>query len=295
MSDVREALGGLVRDAPLNAADWGDVVARSRAMGRKHVPRPLALVAAVVAILAVILATPAFGLQGQISHLFTASNQKRPPELIQRFFRNLDVVPGGAHGVIPRRARVAVALRIPGYGTQRLWVAPTRDGGFCTTAGCDRDRRMSFQATLQVFGPTTRNSQPMPHSSHVHVFFEGYTLIRGAARVAVQFEDISWERTPLVWVSDPIDAGFFVYELPREHWKVGKRPIALTVENAHGKELTTDGEAPAYFLQTQALGLAPPPAGFPYRILWIVLAAAGGFVAAVLGTAFVRPGWARRT
>ena len=102
MSDVREALGGLVRDAPLNAADWGDVVARSRAMGRRHVPRPLALVAAVVAILAVVLATPAFGLQGQISHLFTASNQKRPPELIQRFFRNLDVVPGGAHGVIPR-------------------------------------------------------------------------------------------------------------------------------------------------------------------------------------------------
>ena len=259
-------------------------------VGRRQRKRSWGLAAAVaVAIMAVVVATPAFGLGDHIVHLFTASKQ-RPPELIQRYFANLQE----GSGVLPAKARVAMKVRVPGYGTRTIWVAPTRSGGFCWSLGCDPGRKTPFHTTLLISGPTSRNSQPMPHSSNVHVFFEGDTLLHGAARVAISFEDGSSDRTPLVWVSRPIDAGFFVYELPREHWKVGKRPVALTVETARGNELSTDGQAPAYFLQSQALGLAPPPAGFPYRILWIVLAAAGGFLAAVLATAFVRPGWARR-
>src|SRR5438445_10666783 len=177
----------------------------------RHQRRTYALAAAVaIAILAVVLATPAFGLQDHIVHLF-ASNNQRPPELIQRYFRNLDVVPGGgARGVIPGRARVAIEIRVPGYGRRTLWVAPTRNGGFCTTVGCDRDRRMPFYSTMVIARPTSRNSAPRPGSSHVHVFFEGDTLIHGAARVAVRFEDGSSERTPLGWVSRPIDAGVFL-------------------------------------------------------------------------------------
>lgn len=258
--------------------------------GRRQRKRSWGLAAAVaITLLAVVVATPAFGLGDHIVHLFTADKQ-RPPERIKRYLRNLEE----ESGVVAAKARVAMKVRVSGYGTETIWVAPTRNGGFCSTIGCDRDRKTPFHTNLLIAGPTTRNSQPMPGSSNVHVFFEGDTLLHGAARVAISFEDGSSVRTPLVWVSRPIDAGFFVYELPRAHWKVGRRPVALAVENAHGKELTADGEAPAYFLQSQALGLAPPPAGFPYLILWIVLAAAGGFLAAALGTAFVKPGWARR-
>jgi hypothetical protein len=249
--------------------------------------------AAAIAILGVIVATPAFGLQGHIAHLFSSSNQRRPPELIQRYFRNLDVYPGGANGVIPSKARIAIEARVPSYGTKTIWVAPTRNGGFCSTTGCDRDRRMPFHTTLVISGPTSRNSQPMPHSSDVHVFLEGDTLIQGASRVAVQFEDLSWERTPLVWVSRPINAGFFLYELPKAHWKVGKRPIDFVVEDSHGKALAESSEAVGYFVQSQAYGLAPS-GGSSHTLLWVLLAAAGGLLAGVLGTAFLRPGWARR-
>jgi hypothetical protein len=249
--------------------------------------------AAAIAILAVIVATPAFGLQDHLAHLFSSSNQRRPPELIQRYFRNLDVYPGGANGVIPSKARIAIEVRVPGYGTKTIWVAPTRNGGFCSTAGCDRDRRMPFHTTLVISGPTSRNSQPRPHSWDVHVFLEGDTLIHRAAPVAVQFEDLSWERTPLVWVSRPIDAGFFLYELPKAHWKIGKRPIMLAVEDAHGRPLAESSEAAGYFLQSQAYGLAPSGSS-SHTLLWVLLAAAGGLLTGVLATAYLRPGWARR-
>jgi hypothetical protein len=40
---------------------------------------------------------------------------------------------------------------------------------------------------------------------------DGDTLLRGAARVEIRFEDGKVAVTPVVWVSKPIDAGFFVY------------------------------------------------------------------------------------
>jgi hypothetical protein len=52
MSELHEALDGLVRDAPLNGANWNDVVARSRRSKRRRVPRRLALAAALLALLA---------------------------------------------------------------------------------------------------------------------------------------------------------------------------------------------------------------------------------------------------
>jgi hypothetical protein len=256
-----------------------------------------------LALFGVLLVTPAFGLRDRIVHIFAAGDNKRPPQLIQRYFRNLDVAPGTPSGVIPGKARVAIELSVPGYGRKTLWVAPTRNGGFCTTGGCDRDRRTPFYSTLAIAGPTSRNSAPMPGSPHVHVFFEGDTLIHGAARVAVRFEDGSSERTPLVWVSRPIDAGFFLYELPKAHWQIGKRPVALAVENAHGEQLARITKVAAYFRDAQRVrrfqgrtfpGFAPPSAaGSSHRFLWIVLAAVV-LLAAALGLAFLRPSWARR-
>ena len=87
MTDVREVLDGLVRDAPLSAANWSDVVARSRAMGRRHMPRPLALVAALVVLLA--LAGTAVGVgvsfltQQERFHAQTPDDPKRVGPLVQ--------------------------------------------------------------------------------------------------------------------------------------------------------------------------------------------------------------------
>jgi hypothetical protein len=52
MTELHEALDGLVRDAPLNGANWNDVVARSRRGERRGVPRRLAVATALLALLA---------------------------------------------------------------------------------------------------------------------------------------------------------------------------------------------------------------------------------------------------
>lgn len=52
MTNLHEALDGLVRGAPVDAADWNDVVARSRRIQRRGVPRRLAFAAALLALLA---------------------------------------------------------------------------------------------------------------------------------------------------------------------------------------------------------------------------------------------------
>jgi hypothetical protein len=88
---------------------------------------------------------------------------------------------------------------------------------------------------------------------------DGSTTLDDAASVEVQFEDGSSVAVPVVWVSAPIDAGFFGYEVPAAHLRVGARPILLVLRDADGKELRRDSsafEVPA-FRQGPSTGLAP--------------------------------------
>jgi hypothetical protein len=216
--------------------------------------RALVLAAFVLALLATLLATPAVGLRDRLAHLFSAD--ERPPEVITRYFANQNVGPESLNpAVIPGKARVATAVFVPDFGKRVVWVAPTRRGGFCSTDLCDSERKTEFAVTLRVTGPTSRKA---PTGSDVHVLFEGDTLYRQAKAVVVHFEDGSSERVGLRWVRKPIDAGFFIYELPKEHWDVGKRPVLFTVEDASGKELARDTKGAGYFKDTQRHGLALP-------------------------------------
>ena len=228
-------------------------VGRSRALG----------VAAVgLGLLAVLFATPAFGLRDRIVHLF-AADAERPPELIQRYFRNMNFGPAGVRpGVVPSKARVAVRLSIHGYGSKVLWVAPTRAGGYCATFGCNPQRRRPLDVSMQVAGPTSR-TPPQPRSRDLHVFIEGGTPLPNAERVAIRFEDGNSERVPLVRVPKPIDAGFFVYELPKEHWDAGRRPVSLAVESARGTVLARDAGIARYVRDGLGKLLAPPPPAPP--------------------------------
>jgi hypothetical protein len=94
----------------------------------------------------------------------------------------------------------------------------------------------------------------------------------------------------------PVDAGFFLYELPKSHWRFGHRPDDFFVENAKGKPLAHDDQMVVGFRQAQGGGLAPLFAtGRGNGYLWIVLAAFGGFLGGALGLAILsRTGWRRR-
>src|SRR4029453_16740530 len=131
--------------------------------------------------------TPAFGLRDHLANLFTSDDH--PPELIVRYFSRLNIAPPGTAPAEAGRARIAMAVEIPGYGHEVIWVAPTTTGGFCSTNGCDRGRTKPLSTTLRISGPTSRNSQPAPGSTNVHVFIEGDTLLRRATGVEIRFED----------------------------------------------------------------------------------------------------------
>jgi hypothetical protein len=268
---------------PLRELPPGRLVRRAahlRAELAREQQRPLGLTrsrttllafAALLALTAALVATPAFGLRQRISHLFASEKQQHPPELVQRLFRNMyDARPDDATGVIPGKARVAIRMAVPGFGHKTIWVAPTRAGGFCWSLRCNRIRKSRFQATIEIAGPTSTNSSPRAGSSDQHVFFMGSTIIPAAHSVQMRFENGDVEPIQLVWVSKPIDAGFFLYVLPRSHWKPGERPVALAVKDARGRALARDTKIGGFFRTAQRYGLAPPPKGLSRW--WLLLA-----------------------
>ena len=217
--------------------------------------RSLVLVAAAVLIVATLLVTPAFGLRDQLAHLFGAD--KRPPDVVVGYFKDQD--PQGIQGLRPAKARLVSALSIRGFGPITIWAAPTRHGGFCTTASsstCKSHGTAPFDATLTVTPATRNGSYDDPRG--VHVIVRGDTLVHGAASLAAHYEDGSVERTRISWAAEPIDAGFFIYEIPRDHWEPGKRLVALVVESANGRVLARDAKMAGYFRHVQRDGLALP-------------------------------------
>jgi hypothetical protein len=211
---------------PVDDSDWTEVTRRASAGLR---PRLLLLAAAAVVVAAI--AAPALGLTGKVVQLFDGSEPARA-----RFEKDApllapDVITGDIQKVLDEPA---------GEGARTLlWVAPTRSGGFCMavelakvgqlrpgggTISCDRNRQRAFNQG--GFGD--------PRGP---ILYYGSILIDGARLVRVDFEDGERAKVPLVWVSEPIDAGFYVYVVPRRHWAEGHRPKAATVVDENGKAL----------------------------------------------------------
>jgi hypothetical protein len=257
---------------PLRGLPQGRLALRSEHL-RAELERPperthrrrkaLVLVAAAIVLAATLLATPALGLRDGLAHLFGAD--KPAPDVIQRYFTNED--PLGVKGLLPAKARLVSGLAIPGFGHVTIWAAPTKDGGFCSTAGssseCKPHGTARFDATLLVAGPTSRRSPDPREPRDVHVIVRGVTVVRGAANLAAHYEDSTVDRTPISWAGKPIGAGFFIYEIPKGHWDPGTRLVALAVENADGRVLTRDTKMAHYFRDVQKDGLALPAGAHP--------------------------------
>ena len=143
---------------------------------------------------------------------------------------------------------------------------------------------------LIVGGPG--KTQPISRSGKERVFFEGFTDLRGA-QVSVRFEDGSSKRLPLVWVTRPIRAAFFVYELPKAHWKLGARPVALVAESDAGKVLARDPKIAGYLRFAARGGLASPAeAAESSRRIWAIIAVVAALLALVAALLWRRRGLA---
>ena len=247
VDELRERFADLRH--PPDDSDWLEVVRLAPPARRRT---RLVLASAVAA--AVVAAAPAFGLGGELFRFFQ-SGEPAPPR-IQRSFAHLDAgaPPAFRTGVVAKETRKIV---LP--NGVALWIAPTSKGGFCIFpqgggGQCDAARALTFWPTFSIGGRLTQ--QGIVEGGPLLV--SGSTTLRDAARVEVRFEDGGSVTVPVVWISAPIDAGVFGYEVPKSHWRVGKRPI-LVLRDGNGNELRHDSSAfeVPEFRRGPSTGLAP--------------------------------------
>jgi len=148
VTDLLEKLDQLVPREDV-FGDWDDVLARAGAsaeeprVGRSRMPRRRLLIAVAVALAVAALAAPALALLlGWIDRRDVSFSRSRPaPNVVKKHFYDLGIgaPPRFAIGVRAGRAREVGKYRVRGE-VRALWVAPTRDGGFCSTSARARRR-----------------------------------------------------------------------------------------------------------------------------------------------------------
>ena len=237
---------------PPDDPDWLEVRRLARHERRL---RPRVALAVAAAAAAVVAAAPAFGLGGKLVRIFSSGEPAPAP--VERSFAGLDAgaPPGFQTGVVASQTRKIV---LP--GNVALWIAPTSKGGFCLFVEggggqCDTARALAFWPSFSIGGDFSHQGV----IENGPVLIDGSTTLDDAASVEVQFEDGSSVSIPVVWVSAPIDAGFFGYDVPAAHLRVGARPNLLILRDANGNELRRDSSAfeVPEFRQGPSTGIAP--------------------------------------
>ena len=238
-----EVLGERMRTATLipASADWLDVRDRASGLGysrSRRRPVAYALVAAALAATAAI-ATPALGLDRTIVGFFDA---EPAPTNVVRIFSEMNDHGSGGIGVAAGEAKLVHAFELPS-GRYQLSVTSTERASFCWdisgfSAGCQ-----TITAASGLFKPgevdpvrigLTFRDIPPPSMPQQPVLIGGNLRSSSTDQLQIEFADGSHEVIPFVWVSEPIDAGFFLYELPQERWQEGKRPRALSLHSQDG-------------------------------------------------------------
>lgn len=174
---------------------------------------------------AILVTAPALGLHKAVIRFF--EGEKAPPR-IERDFASLDVgAPTGmAPGVISTETRRVAAVELSD-GIHVLWVAPTKAGGFCAAwseavGGC----QAGAVAPLGVSHGTLR-----PGLS----FVSGEVDAEYVHRVEVILDDGSKVEPRIFWVSEPIGAGFFLYEAPE-----GREVVRVLARSEEGEVIADE-------------------------------------------------------
>jgi hypothetical protein len=141
-------------------------------------------------------------------------------------------------GFRPRRV-IGIPTR-SGYRAE-LWVAPTRNGNFCTqiefkngsAGGCTV--RAAGTVSLGAYAPGWISRDCVLHGpSLIHA---AVTTTRAEA-VELVYADGRRKRLRLARVGAPINAAFFLYELPRDRLSPQTKPTQLRVLDRRGKLLS---------------------------------------------------------
>lgn len=162
------------------------------------------VLAAAVLLAAVLAATPAA--RALVRGVLPFWNQPRAPQAVRVVFSelNLGSPPGMNPHAVSGETREVGRFDFGG-STRTLWVAPAGNGGFCSLwlpeggGGCSTSGQpLSTGALLRGGVPEWINGD----------------ATGPVASVVIRFRDGSSVRPRLIWVSAPIDAGFFAYDVP---------------------------------------------------------------------------------
>jgi hypothetical protein len=235
-----EALGTRLTKAipDVEDLDWRDVRRRAR---RPHTRR--LLIATFAVALAIGASAPAFGLHRIVVGFFEADPA---PQRIQLTFDQFGIA-APAHldpRVIPNSARRVLVERAVGPPAV-LYLAPTRTGGFCYQwqegiSGCRTDqeppggRLEKGDINTYLLGV---GWEPGIGTNGVLFRLAGNLVASDTERLSVEFADGERAEIPVTWVSKPIDAGFFIYEVPERHRVEGRHATALVATNGDGEVL----------------------------------------------------------
>ena len=220
--------------------DWHDVVRRAQGR-RKH--RRLALAGALGAV--VVLGAPtALALRSTIVDFF--QSEPASHRLVLDFARqDVGAPPGLDNRVIYEQTRRIFERKLANGQTLTLWVAPNRRGGYCTALvgpghpggfGCLWEQRPPVAPGIEVRGSMSPEG----------VIRSGPVLVSGsvgdeqAETIELRYQDGDVDRQTLVWVSSPIGAGFFLFDVPEEHWGKGRQFERLVLRDAEGRELHSE-------------------------------------------------------
>jgi hypothetical protein len=216
--------------------DWGEVLRRAgKQRGRRRF-----VMAAVLAGVVAVAAPTALALRGSIVDFF--QSDPAPREVVLDFAR-LDIgAPRGLETeVIAEQTRKILVHR--GYDGRvfTLYAAPSRKGGFCTYldgvggGGCGPAYSVPVAPAIGIRALTPDGAI---HQGPAVV--SGSVGLDDADAIELRYEDGTADRQTLTWVSKPIGAGFFVFDVEPAHWPRDHQPKELVVLDSDGRTLRTE-------------------------------------------------------
>jgi hypothetical protein len=201
-------------------------------------------------LLVILFATPAFGLlRDWIGRTDVRFNGKTAPLVIKKEFAYMSLGEPKRWDpqVITSQSRRVAVFKAFGKNYV-LYVAPTRKGGFCWTivgmgGSCAPSRHTPSSYPDEPAGNVNSyllgvasGMQRVPGTrSQLHGELSGTVFAENAASLRIEYEDHSFVQVPFVYVSEPINAGFFFWGRPPGHRRVGSRPLAVSARDSHGK------------------------------------------------------------
>jgi hypothetical protein len=249
---------------------------RDRSGLRLHSRLAIVVVLGLVLLLTWATLTLAFGWHVIFGSAQRASHNSR----IFEDFNTLDVgAPKGmASGVMPNQTRLVAT-----FGRYRLWVAPTRAGGFCSmtvggplgSGGCERLGTIPLGVGYGMIGRFRGGNSPRDDLADLREV-DGFVDPRWSESVEIRFEDGTVIRPRIVWVSEPIAHGFYYQPIGSEHRRAGHRLREVVALDADGNIVGRDdmlrrsyaGGPPAGAVVDRAEVVARLDTPFGEAVLW---------------------------